>query len=212
MRAVLFTISVLLISLSGKGQTNDKKALRYYHEGVDKIIRKNYKDAIVDLSWSIMRDSGFLQAYENRGVAKYHLKDYRGAIEDFDTALEINPFDYNTYGRRGWAKYHLQDCEGAIADFTKALEGGWGNLKYYNIRGKAKYYLKDYQGAIADFNKVIRLCSGERKERSQAFYWRGMVKIETGQKKSGCKDLSRSGKLGYPMAYEIMEIYCQLPQ
>ena len=206
---MLFIIFSLLICLTGKTQTNDKKALRYYHEGVDKIIRKNYKDAIVDLSWAIMRDSGFLEAYENRGVAKYYLKDYRGAIEDFNTALKINPVDYNTYGRRGWAKYHLHDCRGAIADFTRALEGGWENFKYFNIRGKAKYYLNDYQGAIADFNKVIKLCTGERNERSLALYWRGMVKIEIGQKEDGCNDLKRAGKLGYAMAYELMDIYCQ---
>jgi tetratricopeptide (TPR) repeat protein len=208
MRRLLSVISVLLIGITVNSQTNDKKAWRYYHEGIDKILRKNYRDAIVDLSWAIMRDSGFLQAYENRGVAKYQLKDYRGAIEDFNKALEINPYDYNTFGRRGWAKFRLQDCKGAIADFSRAVEGGWENLKYYNIRGQAKYYLKDFKGAIADFNKVINLCTGEREERSMAFYWRGIVKIDLGQKESGCNDLYRAGKLGYAMAYEIIDIYC----
>lgn len=208
MKRLLLFILLLLISLSGNSQTNDEKAMRYYHEGIDKIFRKNYKDAIIDLSWAIKRDSGFLEAFENRGVAKYYLKDYKGAIEDFNKALEINPVDFNTYGRRGWARFYIMDCTGAINDFTKAIEGGWHNFKYYNIRGRAKYYLQDYQGAIIDFNKVIKLCTGEKNERSLAFYWRGMVKIDLGQIEDGCRDLKRAGKLGYAIAYEIMEIYC----
>jgi tetratricopeptide (TPR) repeat protein len=205
----LYALSfVCLVFITGHSQTPDVKAKRYYIEGVDKILRKNYKDAIVDLSWAIKRDSGFLEAYENRGVAKYYLKDYSGSIEDFNKALEINPVDFNTYGRRGWARFHLQDNQGAIEDFTKAIEGGWRNYKYYNIRGRAKYYLQDYKGAISDFTKVIRLCTGEKDERRMAFYWRGMVKIDLGQRADGCKDLKRAGKLGYAIAFEIMEIYC----
>jgi tetratricopeptide (TPR) repeat protein len=209
MKMTLYLISVLLISYTGQSQTYDKKAMAYYHNGIDKFFKKNYKDAIVEFSWAIKRDSGFLQAYENRGVAKYYLKDYRGAIEDYTKALEINPADYNTYGRRGWAKFRLQDCRGAIADFTKAIEGDWDNVKYYNIRGEARYYLHDYQGAIDDFNKVIRFWSGEKYQRSKAFYWRGLVKIDLGEKDSGCLDLSKAGKLGYAMAYEVMDIYCK---
>jgi tetratricopeptide (TPR) repeat protein len=209
MKIILNLMLVLFISFAGYSQSEDKKAMAYYHDGCDKIFRKNYTDAVVEFTWAIKRDSNFIQAYENRGVAKYYLKDYKGAVDDYTKALEIDPEDYNTYGRRGWAEFYLQDCKGAIDDFTKAIEGLLDNTQFYNMRGEAKYYLHDYRGAIEDFNKVIRLWTNERYHRSYAFYWRGLAKIDIGQKDSGCRDLSKAGKLGYAMAYEMLEIYCQ---
>ena len=199
---------LLLISFTAFCQTEDIKALAYYHSGCDKVFRRNYKDAIIEFNWAIKRDSAFLQAYENRGVAKYYLKDFRGAIEDFTKALEINPDDYNTFGRRGWARFHVQDCRGAIDDFSRAIEGIIDNTQYYNGRGQAKYYLQDYQGAIADFNKVIRLWTNERIHRSCAFYWRALAKIDLGQRESACLDLSKAWKLGFPIAFQMLDIYC----
>jgi tetratricopeptide (TPR) repeat protein len=209
MKILLYVISILLIPSAVYSQTNDKNALEAYNKGMDKFFKKNYMGAIFDFSEAIRRDSGFIQAYENRGVAKYYLNDYREAIGDFNKALEINPNDYNTYGRRGWAKYHLQDCKGAIADFTKAIEGGRNEPQYYNVRGQAKYYLHEYNGAITDFNKVINSWTGEKEQRAQAFYWRGLVNIDLGQKENACIDFNKARKLGYEKAYEIIEVYCK---
>ena len=202
-------ISVLLMSFAGYSQTEDQKAREFYNNGCYKVFKKDYKGAIAEFSEAVKRDSVFIQAYENRGVAKFYLQDFTGAIADYDKALKINPDDYNTYGRRGWAKFYLQDCKGAIEDFTKALEGVRDGAQYYNIRGRARYYLHDYKGAIADFNKVIKFWSGEKYQRSEAFFWRGLVKIDLKQNNNGCLDLSKAGKLGYAKAYELMEVYCR---
>lgn len=209
MKKEILFISVLFFSFAAFSQTDDKKANRYYTSGCEKIFRNDYKGAIVEFSWAIMRDSDFLQAYENRGVAKYYLKDYSGAIADFNRALELNPLDYNTLGRRGWARFRIKDFGGAIADFSRALQGDKENIKYYNIRGEAKYCLNDFPGAIRDFTRAINLWSAEKTERSKAYYWRGLIRIDTGDKKNGCLDLEKSGKLGYEMAFELMEVYCR---
>jgi serine/threonine-protein kinase len=208
MRIMAYLISVLLMPFTVYGQTNDKKALESYNNGIDKFFKKNYSEAIIDFSETIKHDSGFIQAYENRGVAKYYLHDFRGATDDFNKALKINPNDYNTHGRRGWAKFYLQDYRGAIDDFSKAIEGGRDDAQYYNIRGQAKYYLQDYKGAMDDFNRVIKFGAGDKEQRSKAFYWRGLVEIDLGQKDGGCLDLRKAGKLGYAKAYELIEIYC----
>lgn len=209
MKRIFYLISVFMISFAVYSQTDNKKAMEDFFNGCDNVFRKNYLGAIADFSWAIKRDSGFLQAYENRGVAKFYIQDYRGAIADYTKALEINPNDYNTFGRRGWAKFYLQDCRGAIVDFTKAIEGSQDPAQYYNARGQAEYYLHDFQEAMADFNRVIKSWSGEKKQRSKAFYWRALVKIKLGQKDSGCLDLNKAGKLGYAEAFKVSEIYCQ---
>jgi tetratricopeptide (TPR) repeat protein len=209
MKRIFYLISVFIISFAVYSQTDNKKAMEDFFNGCDNVFRKNYLGAIADFSWAIKRDSGFLQAYENRGVAKFYIQDYRGAIADYTKALEINPNDYNTFGRRGWAKFYLQDCRGAIADFNKAIEGSLDAAQYYNARGQAEYYLHDFQEAMADFNRVIKSWSGEKNQRSKAFYWRALVKIKLGLKDSGCLDLNKAGKLGYAEAFKVSEIYCQ---
>jgi len=209
MRILAFLISFLLMSCAVHCQTNNQKALESYNSGIDKFFKKNYLGATADFSETIKYDSAFIQAYENRGVAKYYLQDYRGALEDFNKALIINPNDYNTYGRRGWAKFYLQDSRGAIDDFTKAIEGGRNDAQYYNIRGRIKYNLQDYEGAMDDFNRVIKFRAGDKEQRGIAYYWRGLVEIDLGQKENGCLDLRKSDKLGYAKAYDLIEIYCQ---
>ena len=190
-------------------QTKDKKAKEYYDNGCNKVLKKNYAEAIADFSEAIKRDSGFIQAYENRGVAKFYLNDNLGAIADYTKALEINPDDYNTHGRRGWARFYVHDYKGAITDFTSAIKNGRDNTLYYNIRGQAKFQLQDYEGAIADFNKVIKSWTGGKNQKSRAFYFRGLSEIDLGQKDSGCIDLTKARKSGYTKASEAIKRYCQ---
>ncbi|MDP4221825.1 MAG: tetratricopeptide repeat protein [Bacteroidota bacterium] len=203
-------LSVLMsVSLAAPSQTSDMIAREFFNEGTYKVTINDYKGAICALSEAIKLDSGFLQAYENRGVAKYHLQDYNGALYDFDKALKINPYDYSTYGRRGWVKYRLQDLHGAISDFTMALQGNKDNAQYYNIRGQANYFLHNYSSAVDDFNRVIKFFNGSREERREAYFWRGLAEISSGQKENGCLDLRKAGKLGFAKANEVIELYCQ---
>ncbi len=197
------------MSFAGYSQTKDRKAKEYYDNGCDKVLTKNFTEAINDFSEAIKLDSGFIQAYENRGVAKFYLNDNRGAIADYTKALEINPNDYNTHGRRGWARFYLQEYRDAIADFTKAIEGNRNEVHYYYIRGQAKYYLQDFKGAIVDFNRVIKSWSDKKYLKSKAFYWRGLAKIDSGQKESGCLDLGKAADLKFSEAYEAIQKYCQ---
>ena len=209
MKGILFIFAVLLIPFAGYSQTKDKKAREYYDNGCDKVSRKNFTGAIDDFSEAIKRDSGFIQAYENRGVAKFYIRDFRGAVGDYSKALEIDPDDYNTHGRRGWAEFNLQEYMEAISDFTKAMKGTKDDTHYHNIRGQAKYYLRDYKGAIADFNYVIRSWTGEKVQKSETFYWRGLAKINLGEKDNGCLDLSKAAASGYSAAEEAIQKYCK---
>ncbi len=209
MKKIFCFISFLFITVLLYSQTKDKRAEEFYFRGVNKILIKDYRGAIFDLTEAIRRDSGFLQAYENRGVAKYYLDNNEGAIEDYNKALEINPYDYNTFGRRGWAKFKLNDYEGAMADFSMAIEGKQDVEKYYNTRGQIKYFLGDYEGAMSDFNEVIKTWGVGRDQKSKALFWRAIVKIDNGDKEGGCEDLSRSVKLGYEQAAPVREVYCE---
>ncbi len=196
----------MVIALNG--QSADPKAMEYYDNGMSMVFRKNYVAAVSDFTDALRRDSGFLQAYENRGVAKFYLEDNIGAIKDYDKALTINPLDYNTFGRRGIAKFKIGDFKGAIADFDMAVKGDFANIKYYISRGQSKYRLQDYTGAVDDFSRVIKSLSSTRDLKGKAYFWRGMLRIETGQRSNGCLDLKRSVKLHNKNASEIIDLYC----
>lgn len=172
------------------------------------IYLENYKLAIRDFTEAIRLDSGFVQAYENRGVSKYYLNDYSGAIDDYNKALELSPYDYETYGRRGWAWFGLKKYEKALSDFTKALNGVTDQAKYYLIRGQTRYYLRDYTGAITDFEQVTKSMYSTKIQKSRAYYWKGMTKIDTGQKEAGCRDLQEARKLGLEEALLVIEVNC----
>lgn len=202
----LFSISVIVLGLNG--QSRDPKAMEYYNSGMSMVFRKNYVAAVSDFTDALRRDSGFLQAYENRGVARFYLDDNAGAIKDYDKALTINPLDYNTFGRRGMAKFKTGDFYGAIADFDMAVRGGFSNINYYISRGQSKYRIQDFKGADEDFSKVIRSLSSTRDQKGKAYFWRGMLRIETGQRSSGCPDLKRSVRLHNKNASEILDLFC----
>lgn len=209
MKRLLPLVSLYLIFVAGYPQSPDRKARRLFDEGCESISRKEFREAIKKFSDALKISPGFLEAYENRGVAKYYLLDYKGAIEDYNIALEINPNDFNTYGRRGWAKFRLQDYEGAIEDFTEAIKGVTDKAQYHNIRGEAKYHIGDLKEAVSDFDQVINSFSAGKYHKSKAFYWRGMIKIELGQKESGCNDLKEAGKLGLEHADLLIQVYCK---
>lgn len=206
---VLISLLVWMLSLAAYCQTNDRTAREFFADGNIKVSDKDYMGAVYSFTEAIKRDSGFIQAYENRGVAKYHMQDYNGALSDFNKALELNPYDYSTFGRRGWTRYRLQDLRGAIADFNMALQGTRDLSQYCIIRGQANYFLHNYPAALDDFNRVIRFMNGSREERSAAYFWRGLIEINEGQKVDGCTDLQKASKLGFAKANEVIELYCQ---
>ena len=82
--------------------------------------------------------------------------------------------------------------------YTKTAED------YFNS-GYAKAELKkDYRGEIQDYTKAIEL----NPKDAEAYYNRGLTKITSGQKDSGCLDLSKAGELGLAGAYEAIKKYC----
>ncbi len=208
MKRLFLSALTVCILLQGISQTHDYRAKRLFLRGTEFIYLENYKAAIKDFSEAIRRDSGFVEAYENRGVSKYYLYDYEGAIDDYNKALELKPYDYETIGRRGWAWFGIKRYEEALSDFTRALSGVADESKYYLIRGQTKYQLRDFSGAMTDFEQVLKSMYSTKIQKSRAYYWLGMTKIDTGQKESGCRDLLEARKMGLEEADFIIKVNC----
>jgi len=150
----------------------------------------------------------------NNARMKFEKKDYNGAIAEYTKIIEesyssssrrVSSYPFNIYIARGLAKDSLQDYKGAIDDYTTAIEKSIGHdAEPYIKRGLSKISLKDYEGAIADFTK----CMDFAPNNMWLYYYRGLAKIESGQKDNGCQDLKKAADFNSPNAKEAIKKYC----
>jgi len=69
--------------------------------------------------------------------------------------------------------------------------------------GVAKGNLKDFKGANAYFTKAIEINT----EYALSYYNRGLAYFTLGQKKKGCLDYIKAGKLGFDIAIKSIKKY-----
>lgn len=192
---------------------------KYYNAGCEKMMKSptDFKGAIEDFDKAIISNPTFIQAFQNRGYAKANIQDFMGAITDYNKELEIKDNDPNyridkndkVYNNRGVAKYNLKDYRGAASDFNKAIELNSGESIHRLYKANSLYQLKDFMGVITECNYIIESFHFNKYDKNDAYYWRGLAKIQIGQKESGCLDLSKAGELGFKEAYEAIKKYCQ---
>lgn len=149
-------------------------------------------------------DTSTSEGFKKRGTMKYNIGDFSGAVKDYTKSLEMNPNAKIVYYNRGSAKISLGDYYGAIDDFTNELNVNPDYALAYNNRAWAKAELKNYKAAIKDYNNAIRIDS----KLAVAYCNRGIAKVLFGKKEDGCKDISKSGELGYEKAYEYIKTLC----
>ena len=68
----------------------------------------------------------------------------------------------------------------------------------------AKQQLEAYEDAINDCSKIIEI----NPKNLDAYFLRGVLRIEHGQLEAGCLDLSKAGELGDIKAYEVIRERC----
>ena len=210
----------------------------YLENAMDFTIAGDYENAIKQLDKAIAINPKFTSAFVMRGDVKSQMKDYKGAILDYNRAIEVDVNDPEAYKSRGNAKVKIQDLTGAINDFTLAIEKNSNDAEAYNYRGMAMAAGNNYEGAIKDYNNALELnpkyseafankadakihlskyfeaikdCNNALQftELAVAYYYRGLAKVNLGDKMGGCLDMSKGGELGYQDAYNAIKKYCQ---
>ena len=69
---------------------------------------------------------------------------------------------------------------------------------------RAKQFLQAYEDAINDCSKIIQ----SKPKSADAYSMRGLLRIEFGDQKQGCLDLSKAGELGDQKAYDAIKEKC----
>jgi len=166
--------------------------------------KRDYMEAVVYLNRAIETDARYAPAYLLRGTIKTEFEDFHGAMKDYNQAVDLQPKLVEGFFERGNVKMKLQDFYRAIADFTSAIALNENHIEAYFRRGKAKQFLQAYEDAINDCSKIISI----NPKNVDAWHMRGLLRIDFGDLKNGCLDLSKAGELGDVKAYEIIKEKC----
>jgi tetratricopeptide (TPR) repeat protein len=238
MKRMLYLFAALLLSLSTYSQTGEqffdsgnknleyknfpgaisdftnaidllqKDAKDYTRSRMDKSYNGDPKGAAADYQKATMATQLVAKAYRNRAVAERNTGNYQDALNDCNQSLELYQEDVVTHFVRGRVRYNLQDYQGAIDDFNYAAENSQDSLEHSEIyyhRGMAKVSIQDYPGAIDDFTTAISI----KPQDAASFTNRGVAKIQSGQKESGCQDLNTGVELGDNNAPGLKMKYCR---
>lgn len=139
---------------------DERTALHFYNQGLDKLGRNDYKAAIKEFTQVLKFNPDYDMAYVNRGDAHRQIGEYQAAVDDYTKALQTNPTFTYLHNNRGSLREALGDIKGAIEDYNQAIESYPEEGIGYSNRGSARYKLGDIQGAMEDLNEAIRINPG----------------------------------------------------
>lgn len=183
---------------------NPENSYALYSRGSSKAKTSDYRGAIRDFNRAIQLDSNAVEAFYERGLSKAMLKDLEGAIEDFLQVTKINPQKFQAFARIGECCYQLKKYQSATEAYDRAIQINPDDKELYLYRAACKSALKDYNGAIFDYEQAIARDAGY----ALAYFRKGLVEIQTGQKEQGCADLFEAKKLGYKEGDREIKKYC----
>lgn len=166
---------------------------------------------IIFLFWSLLMYSQNLH-YEkliDEGFSLLKKDSVEFALIKYSKAYKINPNGIKSNYGLGvcYSYFCVKDenfCDEAINYFMKVdqLSGNFRNT-YKNL--VSCYFIKsDYKNVIKYCNKILV----KDVKNGMFYFYRGVAKIQIGEKDSGCSDLQESLNLDYQEAKNQIEIYC----
>lgn len=167
--------------------SHQPRAIDYLGRALDYVTVRNYDAAIADLNRAIAAAPDYAVGYVLRSQVRWHqLKDGRGNPEtDPATATQLRRKAYDD----------------VIADLRKVIELSPRNaLAHYNL-GNVYADLQDYTTALQEYNAAL----AGKPDLGDAYFNRGYVLLQLGDKAAAVADLSRAGELGILPSYNLLK-------
>jgi tetratricopeptide (TPR) repeat protein len=102
-------------------------------------------------------------------------------------------------------QYLLKMYKEAITSYSRVLAISPDNSELYQSRGDCRFKLDDLAGANADYSRALEL----NPRAGQTYYRRGVVKVQMGERESGCQDLLMAKQFGVAQADELLRKNCR---
>jgi tetratricopeptide (TPR) repeat protein len=94
----------------------------FYQRALAYRDKKDFENALKDLTEAINLAPGDAKNYAERGVTYVYKKEIPAAVADLTQAIKINPQEARYYFFRGYAQASAGNRDSAIADYRKALQ------------------------------------------------------------------------------------------
>ncbi|MBD2535537.1 serine protease [Nostoc flagelliforme FACHB-838] len=134
--------------------------------------------------------------YHANGLIQVQKGNYRRAIEYYNQAIRLKPRNANIYLSRANAQQRLKNYRGALEDYAQAIQINPNFSVVYLSRGSAYRLLKDKNKALQDYDSAIRINRNwGNRTIADAYYRRGLVRLDLGDKKSAIRDFQTAADL-----------------
>lgn len=134
--------------------------------------------------------------YLTVGLLQFRQNNFQKALQVFSAGIQRYPSDPLLYSNRGITKHVLRDYQGALEDFAHSIQLRPTSTAYFN---RARLYaseLKQPQQAIRDYSEAIRINQnwGSPITFGDAFYNRGLIQVQQGNKRSAIADFKKAAE------------------
>ena len=225
--------------IDSKLANSSKSEILFTYRAKISVLQGNYKAAAMDLTNAIEKNKDNPNYYKERGIAYMNTGKFKEAVGDFSKALKLEPSDFNTYILRGKAYNEAKDFSSAEKDISTYLDYFPEDQSAINLAGELCYSNQNYIGALKYFNKNLRLdgtradyfkARGKTYLRikmnkyafddlsmaldlnpddGETWYYKGLVRFQSGDKQGACDDWNKALKKGYTNAVEEIIKNCQ---
>ena len=204
--------------------------------GVEYMLRDNNTKALYYLNKSINVAPYNYKGFYNRGLFYLKNQKPAEAIKNFDQSLSIYEYSKSYVGRAS-AYHMQGDLSKAIKDAQSGLRIEKNNSKAHFVLGNCYNEQNKLDEALSEYNKSITLNDGEaefyfkraivygKKQEFEkcindidlclaidpiyyeAYYWRGVAKVNLGQ--NGCSDFEIAARQNFEPASAAFKKYCR---
>lgn len=175
------------------------------NEGDDLFGSERYEEAISAYDKFLSTNPRNIKALYNRGRSYEELGDFELAEKDFITALDNDSKNVQVMLSLSNLFQKQKNHSSALLYADRAVETPGAPEMAYFMKARALHQLGNTDEALKEYSAAIKM----KTDFGQAYYNRGLLKLATNKKSSGCEDLTMAMKLNYAIATEAKEKYCK---
>lgn len=175
------------------------------NKGDELFSQGKYEEAIAAYDSFLASKPRNVKALYNRGRSYEELGDFSKAEKDFLAALNEDSKNIQLLLSLSNIYQKQKNHTSALLYADYAVEVPGAPAMAYFMKGRALHQIGNIQEALREYSAAIKM----DKDFGQAYYYRGMLKIATDKKKSGCEDINLAIRLNFTTAQEAADKYCK---
>ncbi|EMS31932.1 TPR domain protein [Mariniradius saccharolyticus AK6] len=194
----VFAALIGIMSLVSCSENLSNKGDQLYSEG-------KFQEAVIEYDNVLKNKPKYVKALYNRGRAYEEMGDFSKAEKDFLAAYAQDNKNTQVLLSLSNIYQKQKNHNSALLYADAATQIPGAPAMAFFMKGRALHQIGSTEDAMKEYSLAIQI----DKDFGQAYYYRGMLKIATDRKRSGCEDIRAAIKLDYADAKPALEKYCK---